>query len=345
MKTYAEIIKLNCDSASPVSWWPKFAYHFTNLDNAISIVSSGILYSRNQATSRELMENDNASRQVINITSEDVQAKARFYFRPLTPTQYHNEGFKHKQLRYHGSNVPVPVFLVFDLEKLLSTPDVVFSETSKAGYGTKEMSGIHAFQSLDFKKIYSNGPHSDPEITSYRQAEILYHDMLPIDEYIRFILCRNHLERDTFISLFRETYPARFQQFKSIIKVCPSDMFYKNGLYIEDILYNDNRISVEFSDNRNRFKYFNNPKNNPYNISLVDIEKVDIDIKFTWFIDSGDKITEAQYHYGIDYFNTAPITFTNVKQFCNASSLSMRVCFDEKIMAYTRHSLLESELL
>ena len=333
MKTYSDIIKRNCESISPVSWWPRFAYHFSNLDNAVSIVSSGVLYSRNKATIMDLMKNENASRQVIDITSEDIKTKARFYFRPLTPTQYHTEGFKHEKLRYNGSNMPVPIFLVFDLEKLLSTPGVLFSETSQAGHGSLEMNGIEAFEALDFEKIYSNGYYEDPDIKSYRHAEILYPDMLPIDEYIRFILCRNSLERNTFMNLLKEKDPSRFQKYKSIIKICPSDMFYRNGLYVEDILYNDNKMSIEFSDNMYRRKY--HEKNNPNNSSLDDIDLIDLDIQFVWLDDHGNLIKEMPYHAGINYFNTLPIAFTNIKRFSNATELITRVCFDGKTMAYT----------
>ena len=123
--TYAEIIQNNCERANP-SWWPKYAYHYTDVTNAVSILSSGKLYSRVKAGAKGVMENDNASRQVIDMTETRATSYVRFYFRPLTPTQYHNEGYKHRQIRYDGdinANVPVPVFLLFDLEKLKDDPD------------------------------------------------------------------------------------------------------------------------------------------------------------------------------------------------------------------------------
>ena len=85
------------------------------------------------------MENDNASKQVIDITEVRTTSYARFYFRPLTPTQYYNEGYKHMQLRYSGdqnANIPVPVFMAFDLESLLKKERMLFSPLSQAGYGT-----------------------------------------------------------------------------------------------------------------------------------------------------------------------------------------------------------------
>lgn len=132
---FSDIIKNNCENHCSVSWWPKFAFHYTDVTNAVSILSEGYLYSRADATQLKKMRNDNASRQVIDMTNPNIVSMVRFYFRPLTPTQYYNEGYKHPSLRYDGdenANTPVPVFFLFDLEQLLKLENVSFSETSQA---------------------------------------------------------------------------------------------------------------------------------------------------------------------------------------------------------------------
>lgn len=154
---YSEIIRDNCAKHSPVSWWPRFAFHYTDVKNAVSILSSGYLYSRVNAARHGVMQNDNASRQVIDMTDNNVTSMVRFYFRPLTPTQYYNEGYKHPALRYdhdENANVPVPIFLLFDLEAVLKIPGVQFSETSQAGHGSLRYSGEEAFSRLNFDYIY-----------------------------------------------------------------------------------------------------------------------------------------------------------------------------------------------
>lgn len=80
-------------------WWPKFFYHFTDVHNAVSILKTGWLYSRGKAVENHLMATDNASRMVINLTNSGVEQLARLYFRPKTPTQYHNEGYKPTEIR------------------------------------------------------------------------------------------------------------------------------------------------------------------------------------------------------------------------------------------------------
>lgn len=88
--SYRNIIADNCKNHSVVSWWPRFAYHYTDITNAVNILSSGFIYSRLNAQQFGVMKNDNASRQVIDVTNFDTVSSVRFYFRPMTPTQYYN---------------------------------------------------------------------------------------------------------------------------------------------------------------------------------------------------------------------------------------------------------------
>lgn len=114
-------------------WWATHAFHFTALENVISILKCGVLYSRIEAEQNSLMQNENASRAVISMTDFDVLSYVRFYFRPLTPTQYYNEGYKHPQLRYdsQGANISIPVFLYLDLIAFCLTTKQLFHVSQK----------------------------------------------------------------------------------------------------------------------------------------------------------------------------------------------------------------------
>lgn len=46
---YIDIINNNIKYNTPVKWWPKFAYHHTDVSNAVNILSTGFLYSRDNA--------------------------------------------------------------------------------------------------------------------------------------------------------------------------------------------------------------------------------------------------------------------------------------------------------
>ena len=207
--TFQEIIDYNAKTyCVERSWWPRFAYHFTDITNIVKILDCGFLYSRKSSQKNNLMQNDNASRQVIDMTSPDVLNYVRFYFRPLTPTQYNNEGYKHPALRFDHSinaNVPVPVFLLFDLQTILQDNNTRFSEKSQAGYSAARLlSGPDDFSKLNFAKIYEVGRMDNrDEDVKYRQAEILYPESYPIKNSLKYIVCRNEVERRTLLKLLK----------------------------------------------------------------------------------------------------------------------------------------------
>lgn len=59
---YLEILRIASIQANG-KWWPKYVYHYTDIHNAVSILETGKVFSRNRA--REIMINENASLEVI----------------------------------------------------------------------------------------------------------------------------------------------------------------------------------------------------------------------------------------------------------------------------------------
>lgn len=100
-------------------------YHFTHMFNAIEIIRSRKILSRNKAKSIGLLKYD-AAGSVVNRT-EKAHPYARFYFRTGTQTQFYNE-FLGKQVgsRYYSRAedngvpmCPMPIFFKFDLQEVL----------------------------------------------------------------------------------------------------------------------------------------------------------------------------------------------------------------------------------
>lgn len=305
--TFSEIISRNY-SVAPVKWWTKFAFHYTDISNALSILQSETLYSRLYAQEEHLMKNDNASYQVIDMTASNAQSYVRFYFRPLTPTQYYNEGYKHPQLRYcndPNANVPIPIFFAFNLEKLLSDPKVKFSETSQAGHGSIMKSGEAEFEKLAFDKIYSDG-YVDDEVIKYRHAELLYPNSYPICNSLEAILCRNEFEQSMLLSLLRNANEKLFYKYKSLIKVCREKMFEKNGLFIQDIRLDGNKISFSFADTYEKQRYTNTmlQKN-----EINTLDPVKMLFTFEWR-NARQTLKKASIESPLDYQKTGGIVFT-----------------------------------
>lgn len=63
-----------------IKWWPKYFYHFTNIENALGIINKGWIYGRREAVNSKLMETDNASPSVISISQNQIKEYARLYF-------------------------------------------------------------------------------------------------------------------------------------------------------------------------------------------------------------------------------------------------------------------------
>lgn len=340
---YIDVIRENCEKHSPVSWWPRFAFHLTDVTNAVSILSSGFLYSRADASHLNVMRNDNASRQVIDMTSSGVESKVRFYFRPLTPTQYYNEGYKHAALRYdHGenANVPVPIFLLFDLDKLLSLPGVHFSETSQAGHGSRTYSGVEAFSKLNFEYIYDNSFGNFEATKNYRHAEIMHPNSMAVESCLSNILCRNNMERTTLLNLLRDKDQLAFAKYKNIIKVYRQDTFENNGLFISDCAYHDNTVSISFSDTYSRKRYIERMMEKYH---LDDLNPVKVTVWLKWF-NSRRVYNQGSIETTIDIRNPRNLTITKLPNVPQAREIGIEVYFDDKLMCYAVQPLESSEL-
>ena len=342
--TYADIIQDNCINHSPVRWWPKFAYHYTDVTNAVSILASGMLFSRSYVEHMGLMQNDNASRQVIDMTQTEARSCVRFYFRPLTPTQYYNEGFKHIQLRYdddENANTPVPIFFLFDLAKLLAIPGVQFSEQKQAGYGSALLEGEEAFSKMNFDYIYSNGFKNIGEMKAYRHAEILHKNSLAIDTCLRYIVCRNNVERVTLLNLLKYQNLKAFHKYKDRIYIVKENAFEYNGLYVTNCQYHDGVMSISFSDTYEKKYYTRTQKAKN---SVHELRPIRIRVELDW-LNSRGIIGHSANEVLRNYESTADLVYKKLPQYSSARTLRIQVYLENKLMCFVEHALDHAELI
>jgi len=290
------------------------------------------------------MCNDNASRQVIDMTNPDIVSMVRFYFRPLTPTQYYNEGYKHPSIRYdsdENANTPVPIFFLFDLEALLKLEGVSFSETSQAGHGSALFSGVDAFSKLNFDAIYSQGYENFEANKPYRQAEIVHAGSLPIESCLNTILCRNNVESTTLLNLLKETNQLAYAKYRDRIKVYRHDTFENNGLYITECLYHQNKISISFSDTLDQKRYTEKMKKQ---FETSTLKHIKAKFELCWF-NSRSIISKSELSALVDYEHPIPLSITKLPNVAQAKSIGIKVFFEERLMSYTIQSLEDSEVL
>ena len=233
-------------------WWSAFLFHFSDISNMVSILNSGKLYSRNKALQLGLMHNDNADDDVISNTGLSAKEYVRFYFGALTPTQYHNEGFKPRNQIQHNAHCPVPVFLLFDFVKLLSRKDGKFSSGNIASSGVEIYSDIEDLNRLEFDNIYHRGStyhESNPShITYCRHAEVLIPDEIDIYDCMKYVIVRSEAEKQTLL------YDLDTQTRKKLedkIRVYTNGLFYADRFYVENVVLEKDVFRITFSKSTN----------------------------------------------------------------------------------------------
>ena len=325
---------------SEYKWWATHAFHFTALENAISILKSGVLYSRIKAEQNSLMHSENASRAVISMTDFKVLSYVRFYFRPLTPTQYYNEGFKHSQLRLdsQGSNISIPIFFVFKLNFLLSDNKTVFSGKSKAGHNDEVLAGANEFANLNFEQIYANGYMTDPEgEKKYRQAEILYPDAYKIDDSLEVILCRSEVERNTLLKKLKEEDSKTYEKYKSLIKIGKRNVFQNNGFFVKSVSYCDGRLDISFNDSINKIRYTDRQMRRNEVTELLPLQAEYI---FEWKDSRGKQITMKHISQKLSY--SIKGVFAKLMTISSAKIMSVEMYIDGELLFSNDFDLSES---
>jgi hypothetical protein len=198
----AELLTIALDSQdSPYSG---YVYHHTHLENAVSILRDRALKCRNNLSVNHFK--DSAAKNIIQTTRNEVKDYARFYFRPLTPTQYCNEnlGLPNLSNRYGNQPMcPVPVIFRIDLEAILSIENIQWkiSLGNMANPQTEFDNTMNVVKKFDFQGVYSDVCTERGKYSS--QQEFLIKSQLNFDELkdenIRIIFqdenARDSLER------------------------------------------------------------------------------------------------------------------------------------------------------
>lgn len=155
------------------SWWPKYVFHFTELSNVVSILNDERLLCRNILKGREGFT-DIASSQIIDSTLDQWKKYVRLYFRPRTPTQFANEGFRPINRRRLNSHCPIPVVLLFNAQAILTRTGSQFSEGNLGAGGAVAVGNTADFlRILSFKDIYHDSAIWG--VDDARKNKILFH--------------------------------------------------------------------------------------------------------------------------------------------------------------------------
>lgn len=254
MKPWVDEIKFHIETWAarlrPLDWWPRYVYHFTDVNNAASIIQSGCLYSRAEANQRGLMKVDNASSEIIQQTRAEHLNYVRLYFRPRTPTQYRNEGIRPVSRReLGGAHCPVPIYFCFDALTVLAQDDTEFSNGNMASVWASHSGERDFFLSIPFHLVFHNRsftPDERDEIVFRRNAEVLVPGSLSLDGTLRFIACRSAAERQTLLHLLP---PNLRRQWAPRIRLGEQGLFERRWTYVEEVIPVDGEVIFRFNPN------------------------------------------------------------------------------------------------
>ncbi|MBI5788447.1 MAG: DUF4433 domain-containing protein [Candidatus Schekmanbacteria bacterium] len=231
-------------------WWPDYLFHFTDIKNAVEILSGGQLLSRAELDRKGAITTDIANPSVISVTPDVYKEYVRLYFRPRTPTQYCNEGFRpENQKGKDGEYCPFPVVFMFDAKKTLSSQTTRFSNGCLATGNVQIGDDACFFSSLPFDKIYHDKGFTKQEkavIKFHRHAEIIIPNSLDLSNLIK-IVCRSQAEYDTLAYLILKNVGfTKWLELRKKITRKPS-LFFRKWTFIEEVNLSKKEIFFKFN--------------------------------------------------------------------------------------------------
>jgi hypothetical protein len=229
-------------------WWPSYLFHFTDIQNAVNILTMGELLSRVEAEASNQIVTNGASPEVISQTEDQWKDHVRLYFRPRTPTQFRNEGFRPvSQQELGGAHCPVPIYLLFDSAAILSRQDALFSAGNLAAQGVQPYGDAESFKQIPFELVYHDTWFDPPDrgtVIFHRNAEVIVPKRLDLSS-LQFVWCRSQAEYDTLLYLLPPNTRTRWV--KQIGVDMRMNLFVKRWTYVEDAELNTTGFSFQFN--------------------------------------------------------------------------------------------------
>lgn len=185
--------------------WPAWLFHHAPLETALAIIKDGHLRSRNDPLRKQMQ--DVAAGGVID-NRQEAHGRVRLYFRPRNPTQFHIEGIRKGVDCQYGPNAHAPVLVMFvlDAKRVLTRPDVLFSDRNMQKNSAHVGDNEDFFATIPFASVFHEGGIAgDYSIIDSRCAEVLTASPLPLAQVLSGLWFRSEPERDTFLYKLGET--------------------------------------------------------------------------------------------------------------------------------------------
>lgn len=231
-------------------FWPRFLFHFSDITNAVKILKDGRLFSRALLQKKEGLKKDIASSEIIERTNPKWKEFVRLYFRPRSPMLYCIEGVRPPESFEYNAHCPVPIYFVFDAEKILSLQSTCFSNGNLSYEDVQTGDTVDFYLSLPFNIIYHDASLSHlakderKPYKFHRHAEVIIPESLELT-YLKFVVCRSRAEFETLINLLPTEASNKW---RNKIGIAKRDwFFYCLWLFVENVFLDDSFINFNFS--------------------------------------------------------------------------------------------------
>lgn len=212
-------------------WWPYFLFHFTDMTQLVDVLTADVLASQVGQGG------------VFNTRWDKF---VRLYFRPRTPDLYFAEGFRPIGLVPQSGYMPVPVYLLFDLEAVITQDESRFSDGNPEKTG-KTYKTPAFFRELPFEQIYHDSwflPDEREEIMRCREAQVTIPDAIGL-ESLQLIWVRSEAEYETLRTLLPPELWARWRS-----KITPRTdyhLFNNRHIYVQTASLLPDEVRLRFN--------------------------------------------------------------------------------------------------
>jgi hypothetical protein len=213
-------------------WWPYYTFYFADVHDIAAALEAGVV-----------LPPANQPNPPIRRTRWDHTV--RLYFRPRTPDLFASEGIRPARTR-SGGHVPIPVYLLFDLDALLNHPETRFTEGDVTLDG-KTYKAASAFRDLPFDVIYHDSwfrAEERDEVMYARRAQVIVPGALSLD-HLRHVWCRSSAEAETLRALLSADAWQRWRD--KVTTRADHNLFNRRWVYVDEVTLLPNEARFRFS--------------------------------------------------------------------------------------------------
>jgi hypothetical protein len=141
----------------------------------------------------------------------------------------------------------IPVMFLFDFVSVITLPGAKFSNGNVQRSRTF-LDGDAAFDQLDFDSIYYDAPTTSENkdyITNIRMSEVSVEGHVPLTPHLRGIVFRTQSDMQTFEYLLEQA--GVVCPYKLIVERARGTLFLARALYLNDLSFTGNTISLTFN--------------------------------------------------------------------------------------------------